>query len=46
MFLNIVTMAANCCLFYMTVDKLLNDNAIQHGPSILLEIDQISVKEK
>jgi hypothetical protein len=28
MFLNIVTMAANCCLFYMTVDKLLNNNVL------------------
>lgn len=38
MFLIIILLAADCCLFYMTVDKLINGDLV-HGPKELYEID-------
>ena len=40
--MGILSLAADCCLFYMTVDKLCNNGFRNFGPPQLDEIDEIS----
>ena len=38
-FMSAITMAANCCLFYVTFDKMVNSGHIVHGPPTLKDLD-------
>ena len=40
-FMSAITMAANCCLFYSTIDKKIYGE-ITHGPPTLKEIEECS----